>query len=310
MMRISHLAVLYITTMHIADLSELTVFMTIAEQRSFRGAARVLGLSPSALSHKVRKLETQLGVRLFNRITRSVALTAAGDHMLRRVRPALEELKNAMHEASSVHGRPSGSIKINAAEAGARPIIRHVLPRFITSYPDIHVEIVVDTRFVDIVADGFDAGIRVREDVPGDMTIVPFGDDWRFVAVAAPSYLASRELPRVPQDLRQHHCIRFRFAGGALLLWELERGGERVTLDVQGPMTLGNTNLMLEAALNGIGIAWLPESLVQSHLFSGQLVRVLPDWSHSFPGACLYYPANRHPPAALNLFAQAVRDWT
>ncbi|HEX7853503.1 MAG TPA: LysR family transcriptional regulator [Sphingobium sp.] len=292
-----------------ADLSELTTFMLIAEHRSFRAAARVLGVSPSALSHTIRNLETKLDVRLFNRTTRSVALTEAGEQMLRRVRPAMADLEDAVNEAASARDRPSGSIRISAAEAGAKPVIQHVLPAFLATYPDIHVEFVVDTRFVDIVADGFDAGIRIREDVPRDMTVIPFGADWRFMAVASSAYLARHEAPRTPQDLLQHRCIRFRFASGALYPWDLECDGRSATVDVQGPMTLGNTNLMLEAALKGIGIAWLPESLVTEHLAEDRLVRVLPEWGHSFPGACLYYPANRHPPTALRLFVQAIRDW-
>lgn len=292
-----------------ADFSELTIFTLIAEHRSFRAAARVLGVSPSALSHTIRNLEAKLNVRLFNRTTRSVALTEAGEQMLRRVGPAMAELEDAVNEAAVARNRPSGSIRINAAEAGARPIIQHVLPAFLNAYPDIHVEFVVDTRFVDIVADGFDAGIRVRDDVPKDMTVVPFGPDWRFLAVAAPAYLARQKPPQTPQDLLKHRCIRFRFTSGALYPWELQRDGKSTNVDVQGPMTLGNTNLMLEAALNGIGIAWLPETLVTEHLAQNRLVRVLPEWSHAVSGACLYYPANRHAPTALRLFAQAVRDW-
>jgi DNA-binding transcriptional LysR family regulator len=159
-----------------------------------------------------------------------------------------------------------------------------VLPDFLAAYPDIHVEFVVDTRMIDIVADGFDAGIRVEEDVPRDMIAIPFGGPWRFMAVASPAYLAGKERPVVPQDLLRHACIRFRFTSGALYLWDLEKDGKPATIDVQGPMTLGNTNLMLEAALNGIGIAWLPESLVADHLTAGRLVDVLPEWNHAFPG--------------------------
>lgn len=266
----------------------------------------MLGVTPSSLSHTIRNLETKLDVRLFNRTTRSVALTSAGEQMLRRIRPALSDLEDALSDAASLGEKPSGTIRISAAEAGARPIIRHVLPAFLETYPDIHVEFVVDTRFVDIVADGFDAGIRLIEEAPRDMTIVPFGPDWRFMAVASPDYLRRRGRPETPQDLLAHHCIRFRFASGTLYPWDLERDGRTVTIDVQGPMTLGNTNLMLEAALNGIGIAWLSESLVADAIASGDLVPVLPQWGHRFPGACLYFPTNRHPPAALRLFAEAV----
>lgn len=291
-----------------ADFSELTTFLLIAEHRSFRGAAKVLGVSPSALSHTIRNLETKLDVRLFNRTTRSVALTEAGEQLLRRIRPALTDLEDAVNEAATARDRPSGSIRISAAEAGARPIIQNVLPAFLQRYPDIHVEFVVDTRFVDVVADGFDAGIRLLEDAPRDMTIIPFGSAWRFMAVASPAYLERHGEPQKPQDLLTHRCIRFRFSSGALYPWDLERDGKTVTIDVQGPMTLGNTNLMLEAALNGIGIAWIAESLVAEHIDAGNLKRVLPEWGQSFPGACLYYPANRHPPTALRLFSDAIRD--
>ncbi|RDS81902.1 LysR family transcriptional regulator [Dyella psychrodurans] len=292
-----------------AGLSELTAFVTIAEQRSFRAAARQLGVSPSALSHAMRNLEARLDARLFNRTTRSVALTEVGERLLRRVQPAIADLDDAVSEVGAARDRPSGSIRISAAESGAKPLIRHVLPQFLSAYPDIHVEIVVDTRMVDIVADGFDAGVRLFEDVPRDMIAVRFGPDLRFVAVASPVYLSRHEAPNVPQDLGKHRCIRFRFLSGALFRWNLERRGSHMDMDVEGPMTLGNTNLMVDAALAGIGIAWVPEYQVAEHLASGRLIHLLPEWSPSIPGVCLYYPSNRHPPAALRLFTQAVRDW-
>ncbi len=290
-------------------LTELVAFITIAEKRSFSVAARALGVSPSALSYTVKNLEKSLNVRLFNRTTRSVALTEAGEQFLRRVGPAIADLQNAENEMISERNRPSGSIRISAAEAGARPLIRHVLPDFLATYPDIHVEIVVDTRMVDIVADGFDAGIRVFEDVPRDMVAVRFGPDMRFAAVASPNYLSRHAPPKTPQDLHQHRCLRFRFVSGRLYHWNLEHQGHNVTFDAQGPMTLDNTNLMVEAALAGIGIAWVPEYHVVDHLAAGRLVHLLPEWSPSFPGLSLYYPANRHPPTALRLFLAAVREW-
>lgn len=290
-------------------LSELTAFITIAEQRSFRAAARILGVSPSALSHTVKNLEESLNTRLFNRTTRSVALTEAGEQFLRRVAPALGDIQAAVNEMASSRDRPSGSIRISSAEAGAKLLIKNVLPAFLAAYPDIHVEFVVDTRFVDIVADGFDAGIRVFQDVPRDMIAVKFGPDWRFVAVASPAYLAQHELPRTPEDLKRHRCLRFRFSSGALYHWDLVRGAVSTTLDVEGPMTLGNTNLMTDAALAGVGVAWVPEYLVAEHVAAGRLIHLLPEWSPTLPGLSLYYPANRHPPAALRLFTQAVRDW-
>ncbi|AXL50857.1 LysR family transcriptional regulator [Paraburkholderia caffeinilytica] len=292
-----------------AGLSELTAFIAIAEHRSFRSAARTLGVSPPALSHAVRSLEESLNVRLFNRTTRSVALTEAGEHLLRRVGPALADLEDGINEVASAGSRPSGSIRISTAEAGARPLILHVLPAFLAAYPDIHVEIVVDTRLVDIVADGFDAGIRILEDVPRDMIAVKFGPDLRFAAVASPEYLSRHAAPTTPEELAQHRCIRFRFVSGALYRWELEHRGSSASIDVAGPMTLGNTNLMVDAALAGIGIAWVPDYHVVDHLASGRLIRLLPEWCPSLPGLCLYYPANRHPPTALRLFSQAVREW-
>lgn len=293
-----------------AGLSELTVFVEIAEHRSFTAAARALGVSASALSHTMRGLEARLGVRLFNRTTRSVALTEAGDQLLRRVGPAIADLNDAVTEVTGAKDHPSGSIRISASESAAKILVREVLPGFFANYPDIHVEFVVDTRLVDIVAGGFDAGIRVLQDVPQDMVAVRFGRDMRFVAVAAPEYIARYGQPTEPHDLAKHKCIRFRFESGAVYRWDLERLGRSASIDVDGPMTLGNLNVMVEAALATIGIAWVPDYLVTEHLNSGKLVHLLPEWSPSFPGLCLYYPANRHPPVALKLFSQAVRDWT
>ncbi|RQR48310.1 LysR family transcriptional regulator [Burkholderia sp. Bp9140] len=269
----------------------------------------MLGVSPSALSHAIRHLEARLGVRLFNRTTRSVALTEAGEQLLLRVRPAVADLEDAINDAATARNRPSGQIRISASESASRPLIRHVLPGFVTRYPDIHVEFVVDSRLIDIVEHGFDAGIRVHEDVPRDMIAVRFDDAVRFVAVASPDYLARHPAPDGPQDLTRHRCLRFRFESGALHRWDLMRGGKRVSVDVDGPVTLGSLNLMVDAALAGIGIAWVTQSRVAEHLADGRLVRVLPEWEQTFDNLCLYYPANRHPPAALRLFVEAVREW-
>jgi DNA-binding transcriptional LysR family regulator len=292
-----------------AGLSELSAFVAIAEHGSFSAAARVLGLSPSALSHAMRAMEARLNLRLFNRTTRSVALTEAGQRLLNRVAPALAELEGAVDDVSAEGNRPSGTIRISASESSAKLLVRHVLPDFLAAYPQIHVEFVIDTRLVDIVADGFDAGIRVFEDVPQDMIAVRFGRDMRFVAVAAPAYLAQHGSPTEPHDLLKHRCIRFRFDSGTLYRWDLAYRGKSVNLDVGGPMTLGNLNLMIEAAIAGIGIAWVPEEQVEDHVASGRLVEVLPEWGPVFPGLSLYYPANRHQPVALKLFADAVRAW-
>jgi DNA-binding transcriptional LysR family regulator len=290
-------------------LSELTAFIAIAEQRSFRAAARLLEVSPSALSHSMRGLEARLGVRLFNRTTRSVALTESGEQLLRRARPAMADLEDAVTEVAAGRDRPTGSIRISCAESGAQALVREVLPGFLASYPEIQVEFIVDGRMVDIVADGFDAGIRLLEAVPRDMIAVRFGPDMRMIAIATPAYVSEHGTPLVPHDLARHRCIRFRFDSGTIYRWDLEHRGKCINVDVPGPLTLGNTTLMIEAALSGIGIAWVPEDRVIEHLASGRLVQLLADWSPYFPGFCLYYPANRHPPTALRLFAQAVRDW-
>ncbi|GAB7534117.1 LysR family transcriptional regulator [Burkholderia sp. 22PA0106] len=292
-----------------AGLSELTAFVAIAEQRSFRAAALALAVSPSALSHSMRSLEARLGVRLFNRTTRSVALTEAGEQLLRRVGPALSDLENAVDEVATAQNRPAGSVRISASESSTRLLIRHVLPGFLLRYPDIHVEFVTDTRLIDIVGEGFDAGIRVLDDVPRDMIAVRFGPEMRFIAVASPAYLARHPAPERPADLMQHRCIRFRFESGAMYRWDFQSNGKTSSLDVGGPMTLGNINSMIETALAGIGVAWVPENQVAEYLADGQLVALLREWSVAMPGLALYYPANRHPPAPLRLFVQAVRDW-
>lgn len=292
-----------------ADLPELTFFIAIAEQRSFSAAARILGVSPSALSHSMRTLEARLEMRLFNRTTRSVALTEAGEQLLNGVRPLINDLANVVNEVTSSRTTPSGSIRISASESSIRPLIRHVMPGFALRYPHIQVEFVVDSKLQDNVGDGFDAGVRLFDDVPRDMIAVRFGPDVRFAAVASPEYLTRHPAPLVPQDLKTHRCIRFRFTSGGLFRWDFKLGEQSASLDVEGQVTLDNVNLMVEAALAGIGVAWVPESLIAEHLQAGRLVQLLAEWSPNYSGLCLYYPANRHPPMALRLFVQAVRDW-
>lgn len=292
-----------------ADLPELTFFIAIAEHRSFSGAARVLGVSPSALSHSMRNLEARLEMRLFNRTTRSVALTEAGEKLLDGVRPLILDLANVVNEVTSSQTTPSGLIRISASESSIRPLIRHVVPDFTARYPNIQIEFVVDSKLQDIVGDGFDAGVRLFDDVPRDMIAVRFGPDVRFAAVASPEYLSRCPAPEVPQDLKAHRCIRFRFTSGSLFRWDFKRGEQSASLDVEGAITLDNVNLMAEAALAGIGVAWVPMALVADHLAAGRLIQLLTEWSPNYSGPCLYYPANRHPPMALRLFVQAVRDW-
>ncbi|WP_426113020.1 LysR family transcriptional regulator [Pseudomonas sp. DSP3-2-2] len=292
-----------------ADLPELKAFIAIAEHGSFSAAARVLGLSPSALSHSMRNLEARLEMRLFNRTTRSVALTEAGEQLLNGVRPLINELANVVNEVMSSRSTPSGSMRISASESSIRQLIRHVVPEFLEQYPQIHIEFVVDSKLQDIVGDGFDAGIRLFDDVPQDMIAIRFGPDIHFVAVASPAYLERCPAPLTPQDLKAHRCIRFRFTSGGLFRWDFKHEAQSASLDLEGPLTLDNVNLMIEAALAGVGVGWVPEWQVSEHLQAGRLVNLLPQWSPNYSGLCLYYPANRHPPMALRLFAQAVRDW-
>ncbi|MBH3391085.1 LysR family transcriptional regulator [Pseudomonas putida] len=292
-----------------AGIPELTAFVAIAEQKSFTGAAKALGVSPSALSHSMRGLEARLELRLFNRTTRSVALTEAGEELFQRVQPLLNGLECAVNDVTSERSTPSGSIRLSASESSFKPLIRHVMPQFLRDNPQIHIECVADSRLVDIVADGFDAGIRLYDDVPRDMIAVRFGPDIRFAAVASPEYLSRHPAPKAPHDLKVHRCIRFRFASGTLFRWDLDHLGRSASIDVDGPMTMDNINLMIEAALTGIGIAWVPEHQVEEYLQAGRLVHLLPEWGPHYGGACLYYPANRHPPMALRMFAEAVREW-
>ncbi|MBN3854060.1 LysR family transcriptional regulator [Paraburkholderia sp. Ac-20340] len=292
-----------------AGFSELNAFVAVAASGSFSAAARTLEVSPSALSHAMKGLEARLGVRLLNRTTRAVSLTEAGERLLARVRTALSDLEEALEETASSRARPSGSIRINAPESGAKLLLLNVLPDFLEKYPDIHVEFVIDSRLVDVVSEGFDAGIRVHEDVPRDMIAVRFGPDIRLAAVASPEYIGKFGKPEKPADLLKHRCIRFRFESGKIYRWDLRKGSRETSIDVQGPMTLGNINMMVEAALAGIGVAWVPEHSITEHLASGRLLDLLPKWSPSFAGLCLYYPANRHPPTALRLFSEAIREW-
>ncbi|WP_323011055.1 LysR family transcriptional regulator [Paracoccus sp. (in: a-proteobacteria)] len=296
--------------MAVADTSDLRVFVAIAEHRSFRAAARVLGVSPSALSHTMRALEERMAVRLLNRTTRSVSPTDAGERLLLRIRPALADLDDAVTEVASLGDRPTGSLRISAPADAASLIIGRILPRFMAAYPGISVELIIDGRFVDIVAGGFDAGIRLYEAVPKDMIAIRFGPrTLRAIAVASPDYMAGRSVPQVPQDLQQHRCIRYRFESGSLYRWEFEKNGRTINIDVQGPLTVTKMEHGVDAALAGLGIGFLPEPMILGYLASGDLVRFLDDWSPPFEGYCLYYPANRHPPTALRLFAEALRDW-
>ncbi|MFN3988179.1 MAG: LysR substrate-binding domain-containing protein [Rhodocyclaceae bacterium] len=290
------------------DLNVLAAFAAIAANGSFRKAADELGMPPSTLSHMMRTLEAQLSVRLFNRTTRSVALTDVGARLLSRIRPLLRDFDAAFEEIEIQQNRLSGTVRINSNEPAARMLLRHVIPVFRQSFPDIEVDLVTEGRLVDIVAEGFDAGIRLGENVPQDMVAVRFGPPIRFLAVASPAYLASSPAPQTPDGLNRHTCICHRLPSGKRYRWEFEKDGEEVAIEVHGSLTLDHLALMAEAASAGMGIAYLPDVVAGPALQSGDLVPVLSDWCPPGPGLCIYYPGHRHVPAPLRAFLDVLKE--
>jgi DNA-binding transcriptional LysR family regulator len=288
------------------SLSELQGFAAVAERRSFARAAAALGVTPSALSHSVRELEERLGVRLLNRTTRSVSLTEAGTRLLERLRPALGEITDALEEVNDWRGRPRGVLRLNAPRA-ARGLLRPLVARYLAQNPDMRLEIEADDRLVDIVAAGFDAGVRFGESLAGDMIAVRLGGDLRFAIVASTGYLAAHGRPEHPDDLARHRCIGRRFSNGTLYRWELERGDQALEVDVQGPFTTSDEVLALQAAVDGVGLTLTLDDFARPWIESGELETVLQDWCPPFPGPYLYYPSRRHMSAGLRAFIDMVR---
>jgi DNA-binding transcriptional LysR family regulator len=294
--------------MNQTGLFELNAVAAISSHRSFRAAATELGISPSALSHAIAGLEKRLGVRLINRTTRSVSLSEAGQRFLARVSPALREIKGAMEDVNAFRDTPTGTLRINTKERAAHQILRPVVAKYLRRYPDMQVELTMEGRHIDIVAEGFDAGIRLAESVPQDMVAIPCGPDSRFLVVGSPAYFATTSVPRSPADLLAHQCIRRRMPGGTLYRWEFSRHGEEMALDVPGRLTLDNDSLMVEATLEGLGLAFVSDWWVADHLASGSLRAVLQDWTPPFPGLRLYYPGHRHMAAGLRAFVDLIRE--
>jgi len=284
------------------DPADLSTFLAIATHRSFRKAATELGLSASALSHALRAIEERLGLRLINRTTRSVALTEAGERLFARIKPAFLDINDAIEDLNIFRHAPVGTLRINAAKSSTRLVLLPIVTRFQQSYPDIQVEIVVDDALVDVVEGGFDAGLRFGETIAGDMIATAIGPRQRSAVVAAPAYFQRHEAPRVPRDLLNLPCIRYRFSGGPLYRWEFEQGGTEVEIEVDGPLTLSDQDLMVDAALAGAGLAYVFEGMVERHIAEGRLIRVLEDWCPYYPGFFLYYPSRRQIPAALRAF--------
>jgi DNA-binding transcriptional LysR family regulator len=287
--------------------ADLATFLAIATHRSFRKAAHEMGVSPSALSHALRGIEERLGVRLLNRTTRSVALTEAGERLFARINPAFREIHDAIEDLNSLRGRPAGTLRINAARVACHLALLPILTRFLADHPDVRVEVMADNALSDIVGQGFDAGIRFGEAIAADMVATPIGPRVRFAVVGAPGLLARHGRPRTPHDLRSLPCIRYRFLSGVLYRWEFERGGEELAVEVDGPLTVSDQDLMVQPAVDGVGLAYVFEGQVQQHLAEGRLVRVLEDWCPYYPGFFLYYPSRRQLPTALRAFVDHVR---
>jgi DNA-binding transcriptional LysR family regulator len=290
------------------ELSDLTAFAAVATHKSFRKAADELRVSPSTLSHRMRMLESRMEVRLLNRTTRSVAVTEAGRALLARLQPVFRELDAALAEVTDLQSGPRGSVRINANVAGARLLLREVVPTFLRCHPKVQVDLVTEGRLVDIVAEGFDAGVRLEESVPQDMIAVRFGGSSRFVAVASPRYLKQYGPPRTPGDLEKHACIRYRMRSGRIYRWELERRGQSCSIDVDGPLTLDDEDLMAHAALDGLGIAFVSERGVLQAIKAGKLVVVLDEWCPRTSGLALYYSGHRQVPAGLRAFIEVLKQ--
>ena len=287
--------------------NDLATFLAIARHRSLRKAADEIGVTPSALSHSLRALEDRLGVRLFNRTTRSVGLTEAGERLRGRVAPAFRDIDDALEDLNTFRDKPTGTLRINAARDSTEYILLPMVVRFLAAYPGINVEIVVENALIDIVAGGFDAGVRSGEVLQQDMIAVPLGPRRRFACVASPDFFRRHPKPETPKDLKNLPCIRFRFASGRFYEWDFERDGARLSVEVDGHLTLGESALAVRAALDGAGIAFTYEGEVEEYVAQGRLVRVLEDWSPRHAGHYLYYPSRRHLPSTLRAFIDFIR---
>ena len=289
-------------------INDLAVLRAVARERSFTRAAAQIGVSPSAVSHTIRAIEERLGVRLLARTTRSVVPTEAGERLLEAIGPYFDGIEAEVAAISDLRDKPAGTIRITTGIHAAETILRPALARLLPNYPDITVEISVNAGFVDIVSERFDAGVRLGETIAQDMVAVRIGPDMRMVAVAAPAYLARRKSPRTPRDLAQHSCINLRFpTHGGLYAWEFEKAGHALTVRVDGPLIVNEISLALKGALDGLGIAYLPENYAMPDIEAGRLSRLLEAWCPPFPGYHLYYPSRRQHSPAFALLVDALR---
>ncbi|KAA3508057.1 MULTISPECIES: LysR family transcriptional regulator [Rhizobium/Agrobacterium group] len=293
--------------MNRVQLSQLAVLAAVAEGRSFRKAAAELAIAPSAVSHAVSSLEASLGLRLLHRTTRSVSPTEEGRRLLETLGPALAEIDAVIDTLAEHGGRPAGPLRITLPRLAAEDLIMPRLGEFLRLYPDISLEISTDDRFEDIVAKGFDAGLRLGENLEADMIAVKASGPWRGAIVGAPTYFEENPPPREPRDLMRHRCILRRFSSGLLYRWELEKDGRPLVVDVQGPLILSDQSLIRRAAIDGAGLAFVFEQRVEDDIKEGRLVRVLEDWCAPFDGFYIYYPSRRQMRPALRAFVDFFR---
>ena len=291
------------------DLRDIAAFVAVARTRNFRRAATEERVSVSSLSQRLRDMETRLGVRLFNRTTRSVALTPAGALLLERVGPMMQEVGAALDQVRGFSAVPSGRLRINAPEPAVDLVLAPMIAPFSAQYPEIDIEIIAETSLIDIVAGGFDAGVRYVENLALDMIAVSLGPPQRFVVVAGPQYIAQHGRPAEPRDLLAHRCLRNRYKSGVMPDWEFEKDGRVVMITPKGPLVVNQIQLGIRVAIDGLGFVAVFEGYVRDELASGALVSVLEDWCTPFPGPLLYYPSRRQQPPALAAFVSFVAEW-
>ena len=290
------------------EFAELAAFIAVAEELSFRRAAARLNLTPSTLSHTLRALEKRLGVRLLNRTTRTVSPTDAGRALLETITPAFATIESAIEDVNAFRAKPHGTVRLNVPLMAATNVLAPIFGAFARDYPDVILEVAVNDGFVDIVKQGFDAGIRLGERLEQDMTAVRVTRDMRIAIVGAPEYFVRHTPPATPYELVRHSCIGYRqITSGVLYRWEFEEEGKSFSVPVTGPLVLDSLDLMIAAAVDGVGLAHTPESAVADQLASGALVRVLDTWCTSFPGFYLYYPGRRQTSAALRALVDTLR---
>jgi DNA-binding transcriptional LysR family regulator len=290
------------------ELADLMVFLAVAEERSFTRAAARMGTSQSALSHTVQRLEARLGLRLLTRTTRSVAPTAAGERLIETLGPALNAIDAKLTTLTELRDKPSGTVRITTSDHAAESYLWPVLKKFLPDYPDITVELTIDHGLTDIVTERYDAGVRLGESIAKDMIAVPVSPEMRMIVVGSPAYFASHPKPRTPQELASHACINMRMvSAGSIYAWEFEKGGRELKVRVEGPLVFNSVRMAMQAALSGLGLAYVPEDLAQALVDSGRLVRVLNDWCQPFAGFHLYYPSRRQHAPAFAMLVEALR---